>query len=269
VLTSGDLDGSGSGEGGVGEVDTVGVSLTGDKVLPGLVALTDDILGVLLVLALTGESKLVLLLSVRDLVDTEPLVGGSEKTGETLLDILNVVELGSKGIVNVNDNHLPVGLTLIKKGHDTEDLDLLDLTSVADSLTNLANIKRIVITLGLGLGMDRVGVLPGLGESTVVVNVTVVGEAVADKSELTLLGVLENGVQGLLLGDLELGVSPTGDLDDKVKNGLLGVGIERNVVEGGDDLSSGVLDEHAVLKGVGSTNLTNRVRGRHDCGLGG
>lgn len=137
------------------------------------------------------------------------------------LDVLNVVQLGSKRVVDVNDNDLPVSLLLVEKGHDTEDLDLLDLASVADELADLADIERIVVTLGLGLGVDGVGVLPGLvtsvsgldwsrirlgmsylGEGTVVPEVTLVGEAVSDVSKLALLDVLLDGVEELLLGDL-------------------------------------------------------------------
>lgn len=118
------------------------------------------------------------------------------------LNILNVVELGGKRVVDVDDNDLPVSLLLVEKGHDTEDLDLLDLAGVADELTDLADVERVVVTLGLGLGVDGVGVLPGLGEGTVVPEVALVGEAVADEAELALLGVLLDGVQELLLGDL-------------------------------------------------------------------
>lgn len=106
------------------------------------------------------------------------------------LNVLNVVELGGKGVVDVDDNDLPVGLTLVKEGHDTEDLDLLDLADVADSLTDLADVEGVVVTVGAGLGVLGVGVLPGLGEGTVVPDVTVVGEAVTDVTELALLGVL-------------------------------------------------------------------------------
>ena len=140
--------------------------LAGDELLPGIGALADDILGVLAVLALAGEGELVLGLSVGDLVDAEPLVGGAQEAGEVTLNILNVVELGGKRVVDVDDNDLPVGLLLVNQSHDTEDLDLLDLTGVADKLTDLANVERVVVTLGLGLGVDGVGVLPGLrGES--------------------------------------------------------------------------------------------------------
>lgn len=142
--------------------DVTSVGLARDQLIPGLGALLDDLLGVLLVLALAGESKLVLGLAVGDLVDAEPLIGGTHETGQVALDILNVVELVGQRVVDVDDNDLPVGLLLVNQGHDTEDLDLLDLAGVADQLTNLANVQRVVVTLGLGLGVDGVGVLPGL-----------------------------------------------------------------------------------------------------------
>jgi hypothetical protein len=115
-----------------------------------------------LVLALASEGELVLGLAVGDLVDTEPLIGRTEETREVALDVLNIVELAGKRVVDVNNNDLPVSLLLVEKGHDTEDLDLLDLTTVADELTDLADIERVVVTLGLGLGVNGVGVLPGL-----------------------------------------------------------------------------------------------------------
>lgn len=40
------------------------------------------------------------------------------------------------------------------------------------------------------------------GEGTVVPEVTLVGEAVADETELALLGVLLDGVEEIILGDL-------------------------------------------------------------------
>lgn len=78
------------------------------------------------------------------------------------LDVLDVVELVGQGVVHVNDDDLPVGLLLVEEGHDAEDLDLLDLASVADELADLADIERIIVALGLGLGVNDVGVLPGL-----------------------------------------------------------------------------------------------------------
>lgn len=78
------------------------------------------------------------------------------------LNVLNVVELRGQGVIDVNDDDLPVGLLLVEKGHDTEDLDLLHLTGVANELTNLADVERVIVTLRLSLGVDVVGILPGL-----------------------------------------------------------------------------------------------------------
>jgi hypothetical protein len=153
------------------------------------------------------------------------------------LDVLNVVELGSERVVDVDDEDLPVGLAFVEEGHDSENLYLLDLTSVTDGFTDFANVERIVVTESLGLGVSVRRVLPSLRESTVVPDVTFVGEAVANETEFALLGVLKDGVELLFLGDFELGVGPTRDFDDHVEDSSLLVGEEGNVVEGGDDLA--------------------------------
>lgn len=89
------------------------------------------------------------------------------ETREVSLDVLNVVEFRSEWVVDVNDENLPVGLALVKQGHDAEDLDLLDLTGVAYSLTDLTDVERIIVAIGLGFGMGSTGVFPGLTHSTV------------------------------------------------------------------------------------------------------
>jgi hypothetical protein len=61
-----------------------------------------------------------------------------------------------------------------------------------------------------------------------------VGEAVADEAELALLDILLDGVERLILGDLELGVGPAGDLDNHVEDVVGLVGVQRNIVEGRD-----------------------------------
>ena len=136
------------------------------------------------------------------------------------LDVLYVVELGGQRVIDVDDHDLPVGLALVEQSHDTEDLDLDDLTGLGNKLANLADVQWVVVTLGLGLLVDNVGVLPSLHsisigvlsdigvasaylrEGTVVPQVALVGEAVAHEAELALLGVLLDGVELLLLGDL-------------------------------------------------------------------
>lgn len=63
---------------------------------------------------------------------------------------------------------------------------------------------------------------------------------------------------------LLLGVGPAGDLDDHVQDGLLLVGVERDVVEGRDGHAI-LLDVDAVLKGVRSADL---ARGEDARGVG-
>lgn len=53
-------------------------------------------------------------------------------------------------------------LTLVEKSHNTEDLDLLDLTRVRDLLSDLTDVERVIVSLGLGVRVGMVGVLPSL-----------------------------------------------------------------------------------------------------------
>ena len=88
-----------------------------------------------------------------------------------------------------------------------------------------------------------------------------VGEAVADEAEAALLDVLLDGVEGLLLGDLHLGVGPAGDLDDHVQDAIVLVGEEGDVVPGRDDAPV-LLEVHAVLCRGGLAGWSGRD-GRH------
>ena len=74
---------------------------------------------ILLVLALSSESKLVLWLSIWDLVDSEPFICSPQKTRKVSLNILNIIELWCQWVVDVDNNNLPVGLFLIKQSHNT------------------------------------------------------------------------------------------------------------------------------------------------------
>jgi len=78
------------------------------------------------------------------------------------LHIFYVIEFGSKGILDINNDNLPVGFTFIQECHNAEDLDLFDLANISDLLANLANIKGVIVTLGLGLSMRDGRVLPSL-----------------------------------------------------------------------------------------------------------
>ena len=136
------------------------------------------------------------------------------------LNVFNVVELGGQGVFSVNDNDFPVGLLLIEQGHHTKNLDLFNLTWVADELSDFAHVERVIIALGLGLGVDNVRVFPcleklssgyrhsvwqetNLREGSIIPKVALVRKAVSHKAELPLLDILFDGVQLLLFRDLD------------------------------------------------------------------
>ena len=78
------------------------------------------------------------------------------------LDILNVVQLASKRVQDIDDDDFPIGLALVQKRHDTENLDLLDLADVSNLFANLADIKWIVVAPRLGLWVSLGGIFPCL-----------------------------------------------------------------------------------------------------------
>ena len=187
--------------------------------LPGITALHDNLQSVFLVLALATERELIFGFAVWDFVDSEPLIRCTQKAWQVTLDILNVIQLGSKRIIDVNNDDLPVCFVLVEQCHHTQNLDLLDLASVTNQLADLADVQRIIVTFRFRLRVSDIRVLPGLnmgsvviqlffrfttytGERSVVPEITFVGEAVANKTKFALLDVLFDGVQGFFLGDL-------------------------------------------------------------------
>lgn len=79
-----------------------------------------------------------------------------------------------------------------------------------------------------------------LRESTVVPDVAMMGEAVADITEFALLDVLLDRVKQLVLGDFQLGIGPTRHFNNHVQNTLFLVSKQRNVMEGRDNLALGI-----------------------------
>lgn len=78
------------------------------------------------------------------------------------LNVFDIIELWSQWVVDINDDNLPVSLLLIQQGHNTKNLDLFDLPNIADQLADLADIQWIIVSLGLGLRVDKVWVFPRL-----------------------------------------------------------------------------------------------------------
>ena len=65
---------------------------------------------------------------------------------------------------------------------------------------------------------------------------------------------------------LHLGVGPSWDLNDHVHDGLLLVGVERDIVEWRDWLPI-LLDVDAVLQCVWGTNFADGILRSHVCGV--
>ena len=186
------------------QIDITRLRLASDKPLPRLRTLPDNLHGILLVLALARERKLVLRLAIRNLIDTEPLVRCPQQPRQMPLHVLDIVQLRRERVVDVDDDDLPVGLALVQQGHHAQHLHLLDVTRLGDQLADLADVERVIVALLLGLGVGDVGVLPGLGEGTVVPQVAFVREAVADEAKLALLSVLLDGVENFVFRDLNI-----------------------------------------------------------------
>jgi hypothetical protein len=197
----------------------------------------------------------------------EPLVCGADETGQMALNILDVVQLARERVLDVNDDDLPVGLALVEECHDTKDLNLLDLADEPDLLADFADVEGVVVALSFGLSVGRRRVLPGLHthkcadqpkldgrhamarhlwECTVVPDVSVVGEAVANEAEAALLDVLLDGVERLLLGYLHLRVRPSRDFDHHIQDAIVLVRKERDIVPRRDD-GAALFREYTVL----------------------
>ena len=75
-----------------------------------------------------------------------------------------------------------------------------------------------------------------------------VGKAVANIAQSTLLDILLDGIEGLFFRDLHFGVGPTGNLNDHVEDAVVLVREEGNVVPWADGgLSNGRFEVGAVL----------------------
>ena len=92
----------------------------------------------------------------------EPFISGFDQAGAMLLDIINIVQLASKRIQDIDDDDFPISLALVQKSHDTENLDLLDLADESNTLANFADVKWIVIAQRIGLGMFLGRIFPCL-----------------------------------------------------------------------------------------------------------
>ena len=164
----------------------------------------------------------------------EPVSSCIDQTEQMAFNVVDVVQLRGQWIIDVDDEDLPVGFTFVDESHDAEDLDLLHLPDMAYLLADLADVERIVVAVGFGLLVRHRRVFPGLfaecehcpsslynkylREGTIVPDVPSIRETVADESELALLDILLDRIEGLFLGNFHLCVRPSGNFDDHVQD---------------------------------------------------
>lgn len=74
------------------------------------------------VLGLSVKCELVLWFAVRNLVNPKPLHSCLQEAGHVFLHVINVTQLGSQGVIDINGNQLPVCLPLINESDGSQNL---------------------------------------------------------------------------------------------------------------------------------------------------
>ena len=78
------------------------------------------------------------------------------------LDILNVVQLRGKWVIDVNGDEFPICLTFIKEGHCAKDFHLFDLAWVANFFTNFTDVEGVIVTFCFGFWVHHCWIFPCL-----------------------------------------------------------------------------------------------------------
>jgi hypothetical protein len=85
-----------------------------------------------------------------------------------------------------------------------------------------------------------------LRECTIVPNITMMRETIADESESTTFDVLFDRVEGLLFRDFHLCIRPARYFDDHIQDSIVAICEEGDIVERGDNISV-LFDEDPVF----------------------
>eukprot|EP00906_Rhabdomonas_costata_P020822 RCo030298 len=222
-----------------------------DKLPPVVVDVFDDLQGVVPVLVLAIESKLVLRLAIRGLVILKPVPDhrkGPLALGKAL-EVRDSVEVLGAGVVGADANQLPVRLPLVQHRQHSQDFDLIKPSDGERKQAQLHNVNGVGISLQAGVLVGLVGVLKGLRHQPVVEGDPVSAHVVREVPKLSILDVLLNGVQLDLRGYLHLGLGVFRDLVDVRVDPL--AGLHWNDMPRGDLLALLVHKEYAELRGIG------------------
>merc|ERR1719427_1235115 len=182
----------------IGQHNALPVCLPTYQLLPALISTSNNVLSKLFVLRLSIKCKFVCWLSIRHLVDFKPFHCCLEKSWHNLVNIVDIIQIVSERIIDINSNQLPISFALVNHSEDTQHFHLDHSAPLVDSLTNLTNINRIIVTLAVGGRVGVVWILPCLRDCPVVPDIPMVWEAVCHISQLALLDILLDRVQGRL-----------------------------------------------------------------------
>lgn len=171
--------------------------------LPELMSLSDNILSERRVLSFAVECKLILWLSIWHFVELEPFDWRSKQSREELFDVLNVFQLISQRVVDVDSKKFPVCLAFINQSECSKNFNLNNVTARSDTRSNLTNVNRIVVTATSCCLIDMIGIFPSLRQSSVVPDVAVMRENVCYEAQLLLLDVLLDGIEWIRQRDLK------------------------------------------------------------------
>mmetsp|Transcript_87914 Transcript_87914/g.226651 ORF Transcript_87914/g.226651 Transcript_87914/m.226651 type:complete len:247 (-) Transcript_87914:124-864(-) len=179
----------------------------------GLIA---DLQSVRLVHDLLIQAEGVLALSLGRLIIPEPL---DQLLLLRVRDVADVLHVRRVLCIRAHDKHLPVRLAVVHQGEDTEDPHGHDLADRARLGVQLQHVDRVIVAADAGIWVLLVGVLPRLGDGAVVHQGANLG-IILVVAQLSLLGVLDDGVVLVLLVHLHLCGRAPGDLADEVQQPL-------------------------------------------------
>mmetsp|Transcript_8454 Transcript_8454/g.12472 ORF Transcript_8454/g.12472 Transcript_8454/m.12472 type:complete len:250 (-) Transcript_8454:114-863(-) len=188
--------------------------LSGDKLLPGMVALLDNFQRIALVHKFLVESKHIWWLSIRDLVCAEPFTDSLESSWELLLYIVDVIEERGPLVLGIDCDDLPVCLSLIDHTENSKNLHRSDVPRCNNFKPNVAYIQWIVVSSApLGIRVDEGRILPCAWQASIVEE----NISLLEFTEDSLLLILLDGISNLISCNLILLPRKLGDLAYKIK----------------------------------------------------
>mmetsp|Transcript_8539 Transcript_8539/g.13088 ORF Transcript_8539/g.13088 Transcript_8539/m.13088 type:complete len:212 (+) Transcript_8539:293-928(+) len=168
------------------------------KLFPGVMALLNNFIGVVLVHESFIQAESVWWFSIGDFVSTVPFTNRVKHTGHFIFNIINIIEEWSPFIFSINCNNLPVTFTFIDHTKNSKHLHGADSTGLDETCSNLDNIYRIIVTPStFSIRVDVGGIFPSLWETSVVeINISLL-----ELTQDTLLFILFNRIADLIGGN--------------------------------------------------------------------